>query len=53
MVGDSGPVVPETSKVGLGSLLLFNSDSHDLDLVVSEADLNFELVGHDEFVGFN
>ena len=53
MVGDSGPVVPETSKVGLRSLLLFNSDSHDLDLVVGKADLNFELVGHDEFVGFN
>jgi len=53
MVSYSTPVVPETSEVGLGALLLLYLDSHDLHLVVGEADLNLELVGHDELISFD
>ena len=53
MVSDSIPVVPETSEVGLRTLLLLYLDSHDLHLVVGEADLHLELVGHDELVGLD
>jgi hypothetical protein len=53
MVGDSIPVVPETSEVGLGTLLLLYLDSHDLHLVVGETDFHLELVGHNELVSFD
>lgn len=52
MVGNPIAVIFETSEVGLRSLLLFNFDCHNFSLVVSKSDLDFKLVGHDEFVGF-
>ena len=53
MIRDARAIVTETTEVAFGSLLLFNGDSDNFDLVVSEADLNFELVWHDEFVSFD
>jgi len=53
MISNPTPVVSETSKVGLRPLLLLNSYSHDFDLIVGEADLDLELVGHDELVSFD
>ena len=53
MVSDSCTIVSEATKVAFGPLLLLDGDGDDFDLVVGEADLNFELVGHDEFVSFN
>lgn len=53
MISNPTPVVSETSKVGLRALLLLNSYSHDFDLIVGEADLDLELVGHDELVSFD
>jgi len=46
-------IVSETSKVGLGSLLLFDCNSHDFDLVVSQTDLYLKLVGHNKLVSLN
>ena len=53
VVSDARAVISEAAKVWLGPLLLLDSDCHDFDLVISEADLNFELVGHDELVSLN
>jgi len=53
MVGDSTPVIPETSKVGLGTLLFFNGNSHNFDLIIGKADLDFELVWHNKFISFD
>ena len=53
MVCDTSAIVTETTEVALGSLLLLDGDSHNFDLVVSETDLNLELVWHDELIGFN
>jgi len=50
MVRDAGPVVAEASKVGLRPLLLLNGYSHDLHLVVSQANLHLELRRHLELV---
>ena len=53
MVSDSCTIVSEATKVAFGPLLFLDGDGDDFDLVVGEADLHFEFVGHDEFVGFN
>jgi len=53
VVGNSGTVVSETAEVGLGTLLLLDLNSDDLDLVVGETDLDLELVGHHKLIGFN
>ena len=53
VIGDARAVISEAAKVWLGSLLLLDSDRHNFDLVVGEADLDFELVGHDELVSLN
>lgn len=47
---DPGPVISETSEVGLRALRLLNSNRHYLHLVVSQADFDLELVGHHELV---
>jgi hypothetical protein len=53
MICDTSAIVTETTEVALGSLLLLDGDSHNFDLIVSETDLNLELVWHDELIGFN
>ena len=53
VIGDARAVISEAAKVWLGSLLFLDSDGHDFDLVVGEADLNFKLVGHNELVSLN
>ena len=53
MISNARTVISEAAKVWLGSLLFLNSDGHDFDLVVGEADLNFKLVGHNELVSLN
>ena len=53
VVCDARAVISEAAKVWLGSLLLLDSDSHNLDLVIGETDLNFELVWHYKFVSLN
>ena len=53
VVRDARAVISEAAKVWLGPLLLLDSDCHDFDLVISEADLDFELVGHNEFISLN
>ena len=53
MVCDSSTIVSEASKIALGPLLLLDGDGHNFDLVVSEANLHFKLVRHDELVSFN
>ena len=53
VIGDARAVISEAAKVWLGALLLLDSDGHNFDLVVGEADLNFKLVGHNELVSLN
>ena len=53
MVCDSSTIVSEASKIALGPLLLLDSDGHNFDLVVCEANLHLKLVRHDELVSFN
>jgi hypothetical protein len=53
VVVHSAAVVTETAEVGLGPLLFVNGDSHDFYLVVSHADFDLELVGHDKLVSLN
>lgn len=53
MVSLSCPVIPVPSEVGLFFVLLVDFDSNHLNLVVSQTYLDWELLGHDELVGFN
>lgn len=53
VVGNACAVVSVTAKVGFRTLLLLDFNCNDLDLVVTQANLNFKLVWHDEFVCFN
>jgi hypothetical protein len=46
-------IVPETADVGLELRLLFHFDRHDLDLVVSETNLDLKHGWHDELICFN
>lgn len=46
-------VVTEATEVRLGPLLLLDLDVDTLDLVILHADLDLELIGHDESVSFN
>jgi len=53
MENGSDAVVPETAKVWLGSLLFFNSNCNNFDLVVSEADFNFKPRRHYKLVSID
>ena len=53
MVSDSISVISETTEVRFWPLLLLDCHAHDLDLIVSKSDLNFELVWHHKFIRFN
>ena len=53
MVRDASPVVAEASEVWFLFLLLLNGNSHDFHLVVSQTDLDLELVWHHELVSLD
>ena len=53
VVCDARAVISEAAKVWFGPLLFLDGDRHDFDLVIGEADLNFELVWHNEFISLN
>ena len=53
VVSDTCTVVAETTKVGLGALLLLDSDCNDFDLIVGETNLDFELGRHLELICLN
>ena len=53
MVSDASTIISKAAKVWLGSLLLLDGDCHNFDLVIGEADLDFELIGHNEFISLN
>ena len=50
VVGDTRTVVPKATKVWLGSLLLFDENCHNLDLVVVESNFNFKLAWHHKLI---
>ena len=53
MEGDARAIISETTEIWLGSLLFLHVNSHDLDLVISQSNLDFELVWHDELISLN
>jgi hypothetical protein len=53
VVGYATSIVTETTEVGLCSLLFFYVDCNNLYLVVGKSNFDFELIGHDELVGFD
>ena len=53
MVGLARLVIAEPADVGFHTALLLDLYGHDFDLVVSEADLDLEHVGHHKLIGFN
>lgn len=53
MIALASLVVPETANVRLSLALFLDLNSHDLDLVVSKTDFNFEHGWHDEFVSLD
>lgn len=53
MVGHTSSVISVTSEVRFWSLLLFDFDSHNFDLVVRQSDLNFELRRHHMLISFD
>lgn len=53
MVSHSRAVITVTAEIWLGSLLLLNFNSNDLDLVVGEADFNFELIRHNKLISLD
>ena len=53
VVRDASAIISEAAEVLLGSLLFLDSNSNDFDLIIGETDLNFELVGHNEFISLN
>ena len=46
-------IVPETANVGLHATLLVNLNSNNLDLVVSEANFDFEHIGHHKLISLD
>jgi len=53
MISDSRAVVAEATEVGLRALLFLNGNRHDFDLVVGEANFDFELGRHLELIRFD
>ena len=53
VVSDTRAVVAEATEVGLGALLLLDSDCNDFDLIVGETNLDFELGRHLELICLN
>jgi hypothetical protein len=51
--GNSWAVVSETAEVGLGTLLLVNSDSDDFDLVIGHPDFYLKFVWHHELISLD
>ena len=53
VIGDARAVISEAAKVCLRPLLLLDGYCHNFDLIIGKADLDFKLVGHNEFISLN